>query len=427
MADIRPFPGIRYNIKKIGKLDNVVTQPYDKITPEMRDDYLKRDPANFVRLILSSEPDPYASSAALCRQWLEDGTLIRDQRPAFYVLHEEFEHAGRRLIRKGFVGAVRVEEFSRGTVMPHEFTLSKPKADRLNLLRATRKDYEQIFMLYADPEHRVDELLASSKEPDVRATDEYGVVHSMWIMTDPERLTAVRREMAGKRLLIADGHHRYETALTYRQECERQGTVPQEAAVRFKTSAFVNIVDPGLVILPTHRLVFGLANLDLSSLFARLRDAFTITPMSEQVTQAELAKYRNGIAFVLYAGRGKAHLLRLAEPYRIARFFSPDRSEDYRQLDVSVLHSVIIEGILGVTQDAIENHVRYERYWDKAMARVDSGENQLAFLLNPTRPEQVEKLAARGERMPQKSTDFYPKLISGLVFMDIEPGLLLQP
>jgi uncharacterized protein (DUF1015 family) len=425
MADIRPFPGIRYNPKKVDNLDKVVTQPYDKVTPKMQDAYLESDPHSFVQLILSKEADPYESSALLCRQWLKDRTLLRDRAAAVYVLHEEFEHGGKKLLRKGFVAAIRVEEFDKGTVLPHELTLSKPKADRLSLLRATQKDYEQIFMLYSDPEAKVDSALAVSDPPDMQAKDEYGVVHKMWVVNDKDKLAAVRENMAGKVLLIADGHHRYETALAYRQEMETQAPVPEDAALRFKTSAFVNIADPGLVILPTHRLIYGLEPLDLSSVFARLRDAFTISPVSDENAAAELARNKDTNTFVLHAGKGKSHLVRLAEAYRIARYFGPDRSADYRTLDVSVLHTVIIEGILGISRSKVEDHVRYERNWDETLKRVDSGENQLAFLLNPTRTDQVQTLAAKGERMPQKSTDFYPKLISGLVFMDVAPDLTL--
>ena len=425
MADIRPFPGIRYNAGKIDNLDSVVTQPYDKITPKMQDSYIASDPHSFVRLILPKENDPYESSARLCRQWLKDKTMVRDKKPAVYVLHEEFEQGGKKLVRKGFVAAVRVEEFAKGTVLPHEFTLSKPKADRLNMLRATQKDYEQIFMLYSDPEAAVDSVLEVSDPPDLQVTDEYHVVHKMWAVTEPKKLDVLHKAMADKVLLIADGHHRYETALGFRKEMEQESELDENAALRFKTSAFVNISDPGLVILPTHRLVYGLESLDLRSVFARLRDAFTITPVADEEAEAELGRNKDVPAFVLYAGKGKGHLIRLAEAYRIDRFFGKDKSADYRSLDVSVLHAVVLEGILGIARSKIEEHVRYERSWAETLNRVDSGENQVAFLMNPTRTEQVQTLAAKGERMPQKSTDFFPKLISGMVFMDVASGLTL--
>ncbi|MBM3315104.1 DUF1015 domain-containing protein [candidate division WOR-3 bacterium] len=419
MADIRPFPGIRYNPAKAPNLDRVITQPYDKISPKMQAAYYEQDPLSFVRLILPKGDSPYVDSDRTCRDWLGSGTLVRDPRPAIYVLHEEFETGGRRLTRRGMVAAVRVDEFEKGAVLPHEFTLSRAKADRLNMLRATGRDYEQIFMLYSDPEGRVDSALAPSGPPDLQATDEYGVVHRMWAVTDPAKLAEVHRLMADKVLLIADGHHRYETALTYRQEKERAGALPADAAVRFKTSAFVNIADPGLLILPTHRLLHSLPGLKVDDVLAKLKPYFAVTPVPAPGGSAELERNREGNACLLYAGKARCWLLRLNSPAAVVRFFPPERSADYRGLDVSVLHSVLIEGMLGVNREDIEKHVRYERYWDEALKRVDSGENQLALLMNPTRADQVRTLAEKGERMPQKSTDFYPKLISGMVFMDV--------
>lgn len=422
MADVRPFPGIRYNPTRVEDLSRVITQPYDKISPKMQDGYYAQHPLSFVRLILPREVDPYSSSAATFNRWTADETLVRDRRPAIYVLYEEFETGGRRVTRKGIVAAIRVEEFEKGTVLPHEFTLSKAKADRLNMLRATDKDYEQIFMLYSDPEGKVDATLTPAGPPDLQGTDEYGVVHKMWAVTEPAKLSEVRALLADKVMLIADGHHRYETALTYRQEKERAGTVPDDAAVRFKTAAFVNIADPGLIILPTHRLLHGLSGLKAEDVIARLAGLLHATPVPDARAAAELESHRDGNAYVLYAGKGRSWLLRLVDAGAVRKFFPAERSADYRGLDVSVLHSVVIEGVLGITRENIEKHVRYERYWGEALRRVESGENQFALLMNPTRAEQVRVLAEKGERMPQKSTDFYPKLISGMVFMDVAPG-----
>uniref|UniRef100_A0A7C4CD91 DUF1015 domain-containing protein n=1 Tax=candidate division WOR-3 bacterium TaxID=2052148 RepID=A0A7C4CD91_UNCW3 len=429
MADVRPFSGIRYNPDKVKDLSRVVTQPYDKITTEMQARYLQTDPFNFVRLILpkadtrpdapDSPTDPYTASARTLEEWLDSGVLMRDPAPAIYVLEEEFETDGSKRTRRGFVAAVRVDEFDKGTVLPHEFTLSKPKADRLNLLRATRADYEQIFMLYSDPEREIETLLRPEGAPLMAATDEYGVTHRMWAIADPRRLRRVSELMAGKVLLIADGHHRYETALTYRQEMERAGTVHADAALRFKTAAFVNIADLGLLILPTHRLLFGLPGFTPDVLKQQLAEYFTVTAVTPDKAQDELTRNKNGHAFIAYAGKDACFLVRLKDKLALDRFVAQDRSADYRELDVVVLHAVIIEGLLGIARDRIEDHVRYERYWNKTLERVDSAENQVAFLMNPTRPEQVQALAAKGERMPQKSTDFYPKLISGMVFMDV--------
>ncbi|MBN2538095.1 DUF1015 domain-containing protein, partial [candidate division WOR-3 bacterium] len=259
MADIRPFPGIRYAPGRAGELAALISQPYDKVTPEMRAAYIAENDENFVRLIL---PDSYDGSAALCREWLDKGVLVKADRPALYVYHQEFEALGVRRVRKGFIAALRVDEFEKGTVLPHERTLSKAKADRMSLLKATQKDYEQIFMLFSDPELRVDRLLEPQGEPDLAATDEFGVAHRVWTVTDPDVIGKVRAELADKVLLIADGHHRYETALNYRLGRESEGPVPADAALRFKTAAFVNVADPGLVIFATHRLLANLETVD---------------------------------------------------------------------------------------------------------------------------------------------------------------------
>jgi len=421
MADIRPFRGIRYNPARVSDLDKVTTQPYDKVSPEMKQAYLAADPHNFVRLIL---PESYEESDRLCRQWLDEGLLVRDDEPALYAYHEEFEALGEKHVRKGFIGLLRVDEFEKGTVLPHERTLSKAKADRLNLTRATRKDYEQIFMLYSDPEREVDRLLEPAGEPDLKTTDEYGVKHRAWTITDPAKVAAVRAKLEGAVMLIADGHHRYETALNFRKEVEaaEPGLSP-DAAVRFKTCAFVNVADPGLVIFPTHRLLKNLGEVDWDAKLAELGRAFRVTPVEPGEAETKLKAAAGGNAFVLHAGPGRTRLLELTDRAAVERAVGPERSADYRALDVVVLHSVIIEGSFGVTRENIENHVKYERDWRRAIERVDSGEFQAVLLMNPTRAEQVRALAEKGERMPQKSTDFYPKLISGLVFSDIGPDV----
>ena len=418
MADVRPFRGIRYNPDRTRDLDRVITQPYDKVSPDMRAGYLAADAHNFVRLIL---PDAYERSSELCRQWLVEDVLRRDEAPAFYVYHQEFEALGARHLRKGFIGVVRVDEFEKGTVLPHERTLSKAKADRLNLTRATQKDYEQIFMLFSDPSREVDAVLAPAGDPDISATDEYGVKHRLWIVTDPDRLRAVQEKMRDKVLLIADGHHRYETALNYRRETEaRYPFLSENAALRYKTCAFVNVADPGLVIFPTHRFLRDLGAVDWDAKLAAIGEVFEARPAEPAAAMKQLPAGADRHRFVLHAGPGRTWLLELRNQADVDRYVGPDRSADYKALDVVVLHSVLIEGIFGIKPEDIEQHVKYERDWRAAVQRVDRGEFQAVLLMNPTRVEQVRRLAELGERMPQKSTDFYPKLISGLVFFDVD-------
>jgi len=418
MADIRAFRGWRYNPAKVPDLSQVITQPYDKIPKELQQTYIDRHPNSFVHLILPAAPDPYSYSAATCKQWASQGVLIRDPQPAIYALHQEFEARGQRKTRKSFVAAIRADEFEKSTVLPHERTLSKPKADRLDLLRATRMDYEQIFMLYDDPEGVVEQALSPTDEPAMKATDDYGVVQKVWAITDPAKLAAAHKALADKVMLIADGHHRYETAVGFRQEMEQAGKVPDDAALRFKSTAFVNIADPGLVILPTHRLLYGLGDVKWDDVLARIAKWFETRPIEDSAVEAGLSGAGTECVFALHTGKDKTWLLRLTDKSALDGLVK-DRSTDFRGLDVVVLHSLLIEHVFGVAPAQIEEHVAYERKAGETLAKVDSSKFQAALLMNPTRADQVQKVASHGERMPQKSTDFYPKFISGLVFMDI--------
>jgi len=424
MADIRPFRGWRYNPTRIQDLSQVITQPYDKISNELQQEYVARHPNNFVHLILPAAPSPYTYSATTFKLWSSQLTLVRDPQPAIYVLHQDFEVAGQRKTRKSFIAAIRADEFEKGTVLPHERTLSKPKADRLNMLSTTRLDYEQIFMLYDDPSGTVERTLIPTGEPQMQATDDYGVVQKVWAITDWAKLAAVRKALADKVMLIADGHHRYETALNFRQEMERAGKVPDDAALRFKSTAFVNIADPGLVILPTHRLLYGLGNLKWDDVLARIADWFEVKPISDSDIDAQM-HWAGSHVFALHTRKGKTWLLRLTDNSMLEQLVK-DHSADYRDLDVVILHTLLIEQVFGVKPADIEEHVAYERDLAATLAKVDSSKFQAALIMNPTRADQVQKVAAHGERMPQKSTDFYPKFVSGLVFMDIGDGEKLK-
>jgi len=424
MADVRPFPAIRYNPEKIKDLNLVITQPYDKITPEMQKNYLNRHPFNFVRLILPDEQNPYESSARTCDQWLKQQILIQDSFPAFYILEEQFTINNKTLKRRGFIGAIRVEEFEKGTVLPHEFTHSGPKADRLNLLRTTQKDYEQIFLLYPDEQGEIDPLLQTETDPLLNVTDDYGVIHKLWRIDEPTRVRTIHEALTTRVFLIADGHHRYETALNYRQEIEKKGTPTPNAALRFKTAAFFKITDPGLIIFPTHRLLKG-TGINYNEAQQRLAEYFLVKPVADDNAQAELDAHKDRHAYVLYYGTGKSYLL-ILKSSEIAFEILKDKSPEYRELDVALLHALVIDRVFGIKPEQVEGRIGYERYWQDTINRVNSGEYELALLLNPTRPEQVQALARKMERMPQKSTDFYPKLVSGLVFMDVSENRMLN-
>jgi uncharacterized protein (DUF1015 family) len=435
MATIAPFYGIRYNANKIGDLSKVVTQPYDRIGAQLQDTYYKLHPYNIVRLIRGQELDGdgadhnvYTRARDYCRTWLDAGYLLRDVAPAFYVYHQTFTLPdGSELTRKAFITALQLVDFSEGIVLPHERTLSGPKADRLNLMRATAFNFELVFMLYPDPGNRINALFeqaiaAHAPDADVQEVLEKDVRQRMWAVTDPDVLSAVTAEMAPKTgLIIADGHHRYETALNYRNEMrQRDPQAPANAAFNYAMISMVSMDDPGLVILPTHRLIYGYTAKTSAEILEGVSAHFEVTPMEgRRVLEAALAQATSQDRRLGFYD-GKYYLLRLKSP-AIMDEVVPERAPEWRQLDVSILHELIIERVMGITKQQVEakQHIDYFRDLNQALAEVDAGQAQCVFILNPTRITEVKACSGKGEKMPQKSTDFYPKMISGLALMDV--------
>jgi uncharacterized protein (DUF1015 family) len=435
MANIRPFRGIRYNAHKVGDLSQVVTQPYDRIDPELQKKYYDLHPYNVVRLIRGQEFEEdtpahnvYTRAREYYQTWLDAGYLLREAQPSLYVYHQTFSLPdGRELTRKAFITALELSEFSEGIVLPHERTLSGPKVDRLNLLRATAFNFELIFMLYPDPQNRINAFLdaaVSRQEPDavVRELFEKDVLQQMWAVTDPEVIAGVTAEMAPKQgLIIADGHHRYETALNYRSEMRAQHpAAPANAAFNYVLVSMVSMDDPGLIILPTHRLIHDYSAKSTSRILAEAEEFFEVIPMSDRAAlEAELGKgtvHDRRLGF--YDGR--YHVLRLKSSEAMDQAV-PDRAPEWRCLDVSILHELLIERVMGITKQQVEAklHIEYFRSLDQALAEVDAGHGQCLFILNPTRIAEVKACSDRGEKMPQKSTDFYPKMITGLTTMSV--------
>jgi len=411
MARISPFQPYRY-AAQAGPLQTLVTQPYDKITPQMQSRYLGLSPYNVVRIILGerfpadTETDNvYSRAAAHLADWIARGVLVRETEPSLYAYFQEFSvpDTGERLLRKGFIGLGAVEDYSEGVVHRHEQTLSGPKRDRRELLQHTRAQCEQIFMLYPDPAGEIDRLLeeAASGAPFGTVEDEYQAVHRVWRISDPERVAAIQRLMGAKKLLIADGHHRYETALAFRQEN------PQLEDAGKVTMTFVNMHSPGLRILATHRLVSGLASFDPRDLIARagLTPAGGLSALRDAWARPHGDRVRIGIA------------LADLEP-----LYLYDIPRAAGALDVGVLHEQLIGGALGIDEAAVrdEKHTRYMRGVEPALAEVRDGNAQIAFLLEPTSIQDVARIAFSGGVMPQKSTDFYPKLLSGLTIYKFE-------
>ncbi len=440
MAQIAPFRAFRYDQSR-AQLDQVVTQPYDKITPAMRDAYYAASPYNLVRIILGKpEPgdgaasNPYTRAATFFTDWRREGILAQDAEPSLYVYSQRFTVPGTRTEaeRRGFIALGKLHDYSDQVVFRHEQTLSKPKADRLDLLRATRAHFGQIFMLYSDPAREVDSALTQTAAPDMQTTDEYGVSHQVWKVSDSKLIRAVQARMADKKLIIADGHHRYETALNYRNqrraEATASGAQPADAPYEFAMMTFVNM-DTDLVILPTHRVVHGLHSFSGGDLRDGARKYFNVREVNPGFDAAGAA--------VLLRDAGKTGTALLAVTVNRAfildqpKLDQPDTSDDgvfaglssrQRSLDVVQLHRCLLEGVLGLSEESIRNqqNLSYLRDAGEALAMVHRGNANVAFLMNPARMDQVRDIAFSGEVLPQKSTDFYPKLLSGLAIYALE-------
>lgn len=404
LARIYPFEAYRYT-EKAGPLGNLVTQPYDKISLAMRERYLALSPYNLVRVILgerhpsdSAADNAYTRAAGYLKEWISSGILARDPKPGVFPYFQEFTvpDTGERLVRKGFIALGAVEDYSAGVVYRHEQTLSGPKKDRLELLRATHSHFGQLFMLYPDPAGAVDALLdqASSAAPLAEVEDEYGAIHRIWRSADAAQ---IERLMGDKKLLIADGHHRYETALAFRNE---NPGLPGADRVMM---TFVNMHSPGLKILATHRLVNGLAETGFPDDFLRrAAEDFEIAEI-DSLDPLKRAWAQPGGRTAIGAAIG-------------SRLFLLDDRQATGELDVRVLHERLLGRALGIGEDAVrdERHLRYARGIDAAVDEVRRGAAQIAFLLKPVSVQQVADISFAGGVMPQKSTDFYPKLLSGL-------------
>lgn len=443
MATIMPFKGIRYNPKKIDHLNLVVTQPYDKITDQMQEEYYQKHPLSIVRLIRGKtlpEDTPtnnvYSRARDYFREWQKEGILVQDREPSLYAYDQEYtSQKGEKRVRKGFITALKLEEFSSGIVLPHERTHSKPKEDRLNLLKAAGANFGQIFMLYPDPENRVNQLLADAKQgkPDMEALAEYGVTHRVWRISDVETIDKVKKEMGDKSLVIADGHHRYETALNYRNWMREQNpNCTGEELWNYRMVTLVSMEDKGLTILPTHRLLHGLEGFDFQGFLKDCAKFFKVerTDGRDKLLGEMESRALNHMVqgrgarehiFGLYAGRGEYHLLTLKDEGLVEDFVERGRAPEWKTLDVTICHSLIIENLLGVSQERVtaQENIGYIREPDEGIRGVDEGKYQLIIFLNPTRMTQVKAIAEKGEAMPQKSTDFFPKLLSGLVIFKL--------
>lgn len=434
MAEIFPFRALHYNPAEVSDIGSVVTQPYDKITAEMQARYYELSPYNLVRVIrgrqtLEDTPqdNAYSRAARDFRQWIENRILISAPEPALFPYYQEYSVPGQprnKKQRRGFIALCRLEDYSAGVVHRHEETLSGPKADRLELLRVTRAHCGQIFVLYSDPAGSIEAALAADA-PDQswqRVRDEYGSLHSVWRVTNPSTIERVVEAMLDKKLVIADGHHRYETALAYRNECRRQARHDDRA--EYVMTTFIRLETEGLTILPTHRVVHSLPSFDWRTFAAEAERSFERAEVRVQgpagrwggrILELLAQAGRERPSLAAYGGPGRLVLLRLRNDLDLERLL-PDLPAGLRRLDVILLHRLLLERALGIDHQAVqeEKNLRYVREFDLALQEVESGKAQVSFLLNPTPVEAVRDNALAGQVLPQKSTDFYPKLLSGL-------------
>ena len=426
MAEIVPFRGVVYEPARAGPLDGLLAPPYDVVSAAERGRLLAKSPHNFVRVDLpEGEGDAkYANAARELSRWLEGGVLRRDERQALYRYHQRFSIGGSELTRRGFVARVRLRPYEDRVVLPHERTLSGPRLDRLKLTRATRAHLSQVFVLYSDPQRRVDAEFAAleSAAPELEGRTDDGTVHRVWRLTDPLAQRRVAAALADAKLYIADGHHRYETMLAVRDELRPLARSPR-SSIEFGSLFLTGMEDPGLVVLPTHRVVHGLDGFELDRFLPRLRERFAVEELRgispEQLRERLAAAGRTSPAFALLSG--SRALLATLRPGQEAAVAGPSV---LRRLDVAVLHTLILEELLGIDRSAQERqtNLRYVKDLAGAFEEARRQEVQVVFLLNPTGITQLRAVADAGEIMPQKSTYFYPKLASGLLLNPIDPA-----
>jgi len=433
MATIKPFRGVRYNPQKIADLSTVISQPHDRVRYGLKEKYYDLSPHNVARIIKGKTyPDDdqtnntFTRARDSYRDWQREGVLMREEKPAFYVLQQEFALPdGTVKKRIGLVAALELSTYDKGIILPHERTLTKSMTERLELLRATDTNFGSVFMLY--PGSGINELLAPivKRPPTVEAREmfEHDVIQRFWVVDDPELIEAITTVMTPKRrLVIADGHHRYETALKHREEmCAQYPDAPANAGFNYRLVTLVSMEDPGLVILPTHRMIQSYGQLSTDEILRRAEEYFNVEPVADRQALEDAMTAIQGEQRPYFGfHNGTSALVTLRDPRVMAQLL-PERSPTWRTLDVAVLHELFIERVLGMDKHKVElkEGIEFLRNPEMGYQAVEKNEAACVLLMRPTRIEQVQACSAGGERMPQKSTDFYPKIISGLVALPV--------
>jgi uncharacterized protein (DUF1015 family) len=430
MVEVAPFKGITYNPKKISKLDDVMSPPYDIISEELQTKLYEKHPRNFVQLILgkintdnSDKDNRYTRTKKLLDLWMKDSILISSDEPAIFPYTIKYKVKNQTKTMNGFFALLKIDPNYK-LVKAHERTLSKPKADRLNLMRACHANLEPIQLLYIDDKDKIRKKIDGAlNNPiiDVKGYD--GFNHKLWKLENNEVISMIQNELKNNILFIADGHHRYQTAINYANEIkEKTGNRDKDAPFNYRMVILANMFDEGLSIFPTHRLIKK-SNIDFDDFLEKLNEYFVVAEKKVGSSKENIAEIREKIKddletkdehkFVMYL-KDKYYLLKLKDEAFMDKF-AGDRSKTWRTLDVSILHIIILEHILGINQENLEDHVKYTRVDEEAIQFVDGGKYDLSFLMNATKIEELKAIADAGEHMPQKSTFFLPKMLSGLV------------
>lgn len=431
MANVKPFRGLRYDTNKVGPLSGVTTPPYDIISPQEQDMYCKKHKNSIIHLELGKTYDTdtennnrYTRARDYLNQWMAEGILKFEDEPAYYLYEEVFSLPdGSAKSLKGLISAVELVPFSEKIVLPHEETLSKAKADRFQLMDATHANFSPIYFLYMDEKKTVNRIIheVSKENPEESFQSADGITHNLWIIKDKALLTQIENAFKDKQLFIADGHHRYETALNFRDKLKRETPGFDEShGGNFILAFAVEMDDPGLVVLPTHRILQNLDGFDEQKTVDALQANFSVNKINAQnpAKDAEMALKNvcDETAFAFYTGKDYFYLLELKNNEAMKKAL-PARSDAYRGLDVSVLHTLILDGLFGIDTENMANqkNLIYTKFADEAIDSVKQGKAQCSFLLNATKVQQIKEVSLLNEKMPQKSTYFYPKLITGLV------------
>jgi len=433
MVEIQAFRGIRYDLGHVGSLTDVVAPPYDVIGPELQDELYEKHPCNVIRLILNRQGpnddeanNRYTRARKFFKDWQKEGVLFTEADPVIYVYHQVFDTAGGHYKRRGFMARLRISPFGEGHVFPHEETHASAKADRLMLMTTCKANMSQIFGLYPDPKCEAQDVLEEAiiDLTPVEATDHLGVVHRMWTVTNPEIISRVTAIMGPKPIFIADGHHRYETACNYRRHVYEQGGMSEDHPANFVLMMCVAMDDPGLAVLPTHRLFEGIPEITAEQLAKKLGDCFDCTLIGEGSDLANslwedietaddqgaiglFTRSDNSWTIANLTDSGRAKLAAVAS----------DHNEEWRNLGVSILHKLIIEDLLGCKDLPKPTYVHLV---DEVIDGLKTGNYPMAALVMPATVKHIRKISLRGERMPAKSTYFYPKLLSGLVINPLQ-------